>query len=49
MQVSATLIAAPGCHVTTAALALAPLVRAGAIETTGVVVDTNLRILLQPR
>ena len=36
----ATLIAAPGCHVTTAALALAPLVRAGAIQTTGVVVDT---------
>jgi N-acetyl-gamma-glutamyl-phosphate reductase len=36
----ATLIAAPGCHVTTAALALAPLVRAGVIETSGVVVDT---------
>ena len=36
----ATLIAAAGCHVTTAALALAPLVRAGVIEPTGVVVDT---------
>jgi N-acetyl-gamma-glutamyl-phosphate reductase len=36
----ATLIAAPGCHVTAAALALAPLIRAGAIESTGVVVDT---------
>jgi len=35
----ATLIAAPGCYPTAAALALAPLVRAGLIETTGIVVD----------
>ncbi|MGI8684249.1 MAG: N-acetyl-gamma-glutamyl-phosphate reductase [Acidimicrobiales bacterium] len=35
----ADLVAAAGCYVTAAALALAPLVRAGAIETTGVVVD----------
>jgi len=35
----ATLVAAAGCYVTAAALALAPLVRAGAIEATGVVVD----------
>jgi N-acetyl-gamma-glutamyl-phosphate reductase len=35
----ARLIAAPGCYVTAAALALAPLVRAGAIETTGIIVD----------
>ena len=33
------LVAAPGCYVTAASLALAPLVRAGAIETTGIVVD----------
>jgi N-acetyl-gamma-glutamyl-phosphate reductase len=32
-------IAAPGCYPTAAALALAPLVRAGAIETDGVIVD----------
>ncbi len=37
--VGAELVAAPGCYVTTAALALAPLVRAGAIERTGVIVD----------
>ena len=37
--VGADLVAAPGCYVTAAALALAPLVRAGAIETTGIVVD----------
>jgi N-acetyl-gamma-glutamyl-phosphate reductase len=36
----ARLVAAAGCHVTAAALALAPLVRAGAIEPGGVVVDT---------
>jgi len=36
----ASLIATPGCHVTAATLALAPLVRAGLIETTGVVVDS---------
>ncbi|MGA2521539.1 MAG: N-acetyl-gamma-glutamyl-phosphate reductase [Acidimicrobiales bacterium] len=35
----ATLIAAPGCYPTAAALALAPFVRAGAVETTGVIVD----------
>jgi len=35
----ATHVAAPGCYVTTTALALAPLVRAGLIETTGIVVD----------
>lgn len=35
----ATLVAAPGCYVTTASLALAPLVRAGIIERTGVIVD----------
>ena len=36
---SARLIAAPGCFVTAAAIALAPLVKAGLIETTGVIVD----------
>jgi N-acetyl-gamma-glutamyl-phosphate reductase len=35
----AHLVAAPGCYPTAAALALAPLVRAGAIEPTGIVVD----------
>lgn len=35
----ADLVAAAGCYVTAASLALAPLVRAGAIETTGIVVD----------
>jgi N-acetyl-gamma-glutamyl-phosphate reductase len=34
------LIATPGCHVTAATLALRPLVEAGVIEPTGVVVDT---------
>jgi N-acetyl-gamma-glutamyl-phosphate reductase len=37
--VGAELVAAPGCYVTAAALALAPLVRAGAVETTRIVVD----------
>lgn len=37
--VGAELVAAPGCYVSAAALALAPLVRAGAIEPTGVIVD----------
>ena len=32
-------IAAPGCYVTAAALTLTPLVRAGVIEPTGVIVD----------
>jgi N-acetyl-gamma-glutamyl-phosphate reductase len=35
----ATLIAAAGCYPTAAALALAPLVRAGLIDTSGIVVD----------
>lgn len=35
----ATLVAAAGCYVTAASLAVAPLVAAGAIEPTGVVVD----------
>ena len=35
----AAAVAAPGCYPTAAALALAPLVRAGIIETSGVVVD----------
>lgn len=35
----ATLVAAAGCYVTSAALALAPLVRAGVVEPTGIVVD----------
>jgi len=35
----ADLVAAAGCYVTAAALALAPLVRLGVIEPTGVVVD----------
>jgi N-acetyl-gamma-glutamyl-phosphate reductase len=37
---SARLIAAAGCHVTAAALALAPLVRAGVVEPAGIVVNT---------
>jgi N-acetyl-gamma-glutamyl-phosphate reductase len=36
---SADLIAAPGCYVTAASLALAPLVQGGIIETTGIIVD----------
>jgi N-acetyl-gamma-glutamyl-phosphate reductase len=36
---SAALVAAPGCYPTAATLALAPLVRAGLIETTGIIVD----------
>ncbi|MHB8464831.1 MAG: N-acetyl-gamma-glutamyl-phosphate reductase [Acidimicrobiales bacterium] len=35
----ARLIAAPGCYVTAAALALAPFVRAGAVEASGIIVD----------
>jgi len=38
--VGAALIATPGCHVTAATLALRPLVDAGLIETTGIVVNT---------
>lgn len=37
--VGAELIAAPGCYVTTAVLALAPFVEASAVEPTGIVVD----------
>jgi N-acetyl-gamma-glutamyl-phosphate reductase len=36
---AARLVAAPGCYPTTAALALAPLVRAGAVDPHGIVVD----------
>ena len=32
-------VAVPGCYPTAASLALAPLVRAGAVETTGIIVD----------
>jgi N-acetyl-gamma-glutamyl-phosphate reductase len=35
----ATLVAAAGCYVTAASLALAPLVAAGAVEASGVIVD----------
>ena len=35
----AELVAAPGCYVTTASLALAPLVAAGLVEPTGIIVD----------
>ncbi len=35
----ATLVAAPGCYPTAAALALAPLTRAGMVERSGIVVD----------
>ena len=35
----ARLVAAPGCHVTAATLALAPLVRRGLVQPTGIVVD----------
>ena len=35
----ASLVAAPGCYPTAAALALAPLLRAGVVEATGIVVD----------
>ena len=36
----ATLVATPGCHVTAATLALRPLVEAGLVENTGIVVNT---------
>jgi N-acetyl-gamma-glutamyl-phosphate reductase len=36
----AQLVATPGCHVTAATLALRPLVEAGLVETTGIVVNT---------
>lgn len=38
--VGASLIATPGCHVTAATLALAPLVRSGHLMTSGVIVDS---------
>ena len=37
--VGAKLIASPGCYVTAASLALAPLVDAGIIDSTGIIVD----------
>jgi N-acetyl-gamma-glutamyl-phosphate reductase len=37
--VGASGVAVPGCYPTAASLALAPLVRAGVVETTGIVVD----------
>jgi N-acetyl-gamma-glutamyl-phosphate reductase len=37
---SARLVATPGCHVTAASLVLAPLVEAGLIEPTGVIVNS---------
>jgi len=37
--IGAKAVAAPGCYVTAASLALTPLVRAGVIESTGVIVD----------
>ena len=37
--VGASLVAGPGCYPTAAALALAPLLRAGLVEPTGIVVD----------
>jgi N-acetyl-gamma-glutamyl-phosphate reductase len=36
---NAALVAAPGCYPTAAALALAPLLRAGLVEATGIIVD----------
>lgn len=36
----AALVATPGCHVTAATLALAPLVRGGIIQRSGVIVDS---------
>jgi len=36
----ASLVATPGCHVTAATLALAPLVQAGLVETSGIVVNS---------
>ena len=36
----ATMVATPGCHVTAATLALAPLVEAGVIDPTGVIVNS---------
>ena len=37
--VGATAVAVPGCYVTTASLTLAPLLKAGLVEPTGIVVD----------
>ena len=40
----ASLIATPGCHVTAASLALEPLVRAGLVHPTGIIVDSKTGI-----
>lgn len=37
----ATAVAVPGCYVTTASLTLAPLLKAGLVEPTGIVVDAS--------
>src|SRR5438094_499615 len=39
--VGATLIATPGCHVTSALLPLAPLLRESLVEPNGIVIDTK--------
>ena len=44
----ARLIATPGCYVTAASLALAPLVRAGLIEPAGIIVDAAVRRVGRP-
>jgi len=36
---ASTFVASPGCYPTAAALALAPLIRAGAVERSGIIVD----------
>jgi N-acetyl-gamma-glutamyl-phosphate reductase len=38
--ISARLVATPGCHVTAATLALAPLVRSGLIEASGILINS---------
>ena len=43
----ATFIATPGCYVTAASLALAPLVKSGVIEPSGVIVDAASGFLVQ--
>ena len=40
----AGLVAVPGCHVTAASLALEPLIAAGAIQRTGIIVDSKTGI-----
>jgi N-acetyl-gamma-glutamyl-phosphate reductase len=39
--VAADLVANPGCYPTSAILALAPLIKAGLIETTGIIIDSK--------